>query len=885
MNCGEPKQAKVEMMFDLDSAIQKWTAQFHKHRAFDQGAVREMELHLRDSIEDLRAQGTSEKEAFQMAVKEFGEIPAMADEEYYTIRSKTTIMSMIRTTLLRSYFKTSFRSLVKNPLSSFINIFGLAVAIGICILVYSFFVFDQNLDQFHEKKNEVYLSTFVVDRDGSEEQYGLSPAPLGEMLADDFSSIKSVCRILDRNIVTKNGDKVFHEQLRYVDKEFLSLFTFPLKWGVPSSLGDLNSVVISQKMSEKYFGKENPIGQTLQLIFGDNLSKNFTVSGVANPFPNAHIIEFDFLINFQNLRNTEPNFDVSSWQELVNATLIEVESKEDLRIVQEGMSKYRSLQNAVEDDWGIISFDFIPLANLHFESSKIKNDISSDTNVEARQGLPIIALLMLALACLNYMNIAIVSAAKRLKEIGLRKVIGANKRLVVFQFLCENIFLTFFALVLGLLLAYFVFLPWFSRLTGDPITFNLLDLNLWIFMISTVLFTGIISGLYPALHISKFDTVKIFKGSVKIGKKGMLTKIFLAVQLVLTCIGITCAVVFNQNNAFQNSRSWGYDSEETFFTPVPNQAGFTKLKNALAQNANVKSLAGSSHHLGKNKATRVVHTEEREYEVSELSVSANYFPTMGLSLLEGRFFRENYESDRRAVVVNEHLIQRLALSDPIGDFFKIDSANYEIVGVVKDFHMYDFHSRIEPTIFLLADESNYRYLSVKVERNSMQEFYADLQEQWVTAFPEIPFQGGYQRDVWSQFFVLVDTAEEFYRVLAFMAILLASLGLYGLVTLNVAGRIKEFSIRKTLGASSKSIAYNILKQYLILFAVSLIAGAPISHLMAESSLNMLYHYPMPMSYSGVAIAMGILIFILLAVISTQIRKVSKTNPVEGLKVE
>ena len=872
-------------MFDLEEAISKWTSQFSKHQAFDQGAIQEMELHLRDCIEDLVTQGLTEPDAFNKAVTDFGEIPAMAGEEFSTIKSKTTIMSLIRLTLLRSYFKTSLRNLVKNPLSSFINVFGLAVAIGICLVVYAFFVFDHSLDQFHEKKNEVFVSTFFVDRDGTEEQYGLSPAPLGEMLNDDFSVIKNVCRILDRTIVAKNGDKVFHEQVRYVDEEFLELLTFPLKWGISSSLQDLNSVIISEQMSQKYFGQENPVGQNLQLIFRETYSKTFTVSGVARAFPKAHIVEFDFLINFDNLRLAEPTYDLGSWEELVNATLIEVENLEDLQVVQNGMGKYQTLQNAVENDWGITAFDFIPLADLHFKSSQIRNGISSDTNSEARLGLPIIAILMLTLACLNYMNIAIVSAARRLKEIGLRKVIGANKRLVLIQFLYENIFLTFFALCLGFILAVFVFLPWFGQLSGDPITFNMLDANLWIFMAATVLTTGLISGIYPALYVSRFDVVKIFKGSVKFGRKSILTKIFLAVQLILTCIGITCAVVFTQNNAFQNSRSWGYNSQETLFTPVPNLAGFNKLSNALRQNPDIQSLAGSSHHLGKNNATRVVHSVDREYEVSELSVSADYFETMGLRLKDGRFFMENHESDKKAVVVNEDLAHRLALVDPVGEFFKIDSIQFEIVGVVEDFHMHDFHSAIKPTIFLLADKEHYRYLSFKVGSEKMNDSFKMLKEEWATIFPETPFQGGHQRDVWSHFFVLVDTAEEFYRVLAFMAILLASLGLYGLVTLNVAGRIKEFSIRKTLGADLKSLSSNIFRQYAVLFIVALLIGAPISYSMAKASLAMLYAYPMPMSYSGVAISTTILLIVLVGVISTQIRKVAKANPVDGLKVE
>lgn len=786
--------------------------------------------------------------------------------------------------MFKNYLKTSLRSLLKNPLSSFINLFGLAVAIGVCLIVYSFMEFDYTVDDFHENKNEVYLTTFYVDRDGTERHLGLSPTPLGAMLREDFTQIQKVCRVEDFGVVVKYEDKVFNENIRFADPEFLEMFTFPLKWGQANSLADMNSIIFSDQMSKKYFGNENPVGKNVLLRFGD-VRKTFTVTGVAEPFPLAHAIDFNFLINFENINTTHPDYDLTNWRGFVNATLIQVEQPSDLAIIESGMEKYKKLQNTVREDWAISKFEFVKLADLHNRSGDISSDISSGVEDEARLILPIIGMFMLLLACFNYINIAIVSASKRLKEIGVRKVIGANRRLVIVQFIAENIFVTLFALFFGLLLGAFVFLPWFNNLFNINLGLRLTDVNLWIFLGSILLFTGIASGIYPAFYIAKFEVVRIFKGSVQFGKKNPLTKIFLGFQLILACITITCGVIFTQNTTYQANRSWGYDPHTSMYVRVPDQSGYEKLSAAMAQNPNVQQILGSQNHLGRGSLTRVIETPERQYEVTELSVDANYVESMGLELLEGRFFRDRFESDKQAIVANELMIESMGLQDPIGQFFKIDSVQYEIIGVVRDFHMYSFFNEIRPTMFRVADKENYRYMTLKVMAGSEEETYEALQEQWSELFPETPFNGGHQEDVFGNYFEQIGNHAKFMKAVAFIAVMLAALGLYGLVTLNVTGRVREFSIRKVLGAQLKNIAANITKQYVLLFAISLAIGGPISYFLMGALMDEVYEYHIPMTVLSVMVAVVLLIFVLLATVSTQVRKVSKANPVIGLKVE
>ena len=872
-------------MFKLEDAIHKWLKNLRKFRAFDEGAIQEIELHLRDNIEDLVSQGLSEEDAFREAKSAFGEVASIANEEYSNIKRKTTFRSILFRTMLNNYFKTTLRSMMKSPLSSFINIFGLATAIGACLVTYAFINFDYSIDRFHENKDKIFLSTYYVDREGKLERYGNAPAPLATLLKNDLPAIEKITRVHDGSAVIKYGDNVFHEDIRYVDPSFLEMFTFPLKWGVASSLNDVNSIILSEEMAEKYFDEENPVGEEIKVIIGNDISKVFRIAGVAKAFPEARIIDFTFLINIANMETFYPSFDFYDWKKNLNATFIQVADAADLSDIQKQMQPYKTLQNKTETDWPISHFDFISLHDLHLASDEIRNDISYDASDEGRVGLPIIALFILALACFNYLNIAIVSASKRLKEIGMRKVIGASRRLIIFQFLSENLLLTFFAGILGFILASTIFLPWFSSFAGIASEFNLLDVNMWLYLLGILTFTGIASGIYPAFYISKFQVVKIFKGTVQFGKKNLATKIFLTAQLMLTCVGIGFAVIFALNSWYQEQRTWGYDQKDVLYAELQSSAELENLRSAMESQSGVRSTASSTHHLSHNFRTTVVHLPEHQYEVMELSVSPAYFETMDLQLLSGTFLQPNHEGDKKAIVVNETFARNLALSTPLDLQVKIDSIPYQIVGVVRDFHFNNFYYELNPTIFTVAEQEEERFLTIKTSNQSRAENYKKLQTAWAKLFPETPFNGGFQEDTWPGFYEDLDTQVRFTKAIAMVFVLLASLGLYGLIQLNIKGRIREFSIRKTLGAGTKNLTSSISKQFYLIFGIAILFGIPASHLLNSAMLGMMFPEQAPYGYVGAVLSAVLLVFVLILVIASQVRKVSKMNPVEGLKTE
>ena len=762
------------------------------------------------------------------------------------------------------------------------------MAIGFCTLIYAFAQYTLTIDDFHTNKNEVYLVTYFADLDGSLQQNGKSPRPIGELLKQDFPEINKVCRIDNGNVVIKYNDNVFLEKVQFADPSYLDMFTFPLKWGTQKSLTDVSSIILSEEMSIKYFGEQNPIGMDIQVIFSEKYSKQFKVTGVAETFPLARAIDFSFLINFENQRLANPTYNETDWSAQVQATFIRVPNLADLNRIKSKMEKYKLLKNQAQDDWKIESFAFEPLATLYKRSDKIKNSISGkgySSNIKAILFLSFIGVFMLLLACFNYINIAIVSAAKRFKEIGVRKSIGATNSKVTLQFLTENVFLTFFALLVGVVLGKFIVIPWFEQLNDFQMEFSLLDKNLWLFFIAILLFTGLASGLYPAYYVSKFQTVKIFKGAVQFGKQSNITKVFLGFQLVLACILIGSAVMFTQNSDFIAKQPWGYAPDNLLYANVHSELAFEQLKTVMEQNPNVLNASGAQQHIGKSHKTSIIELAERKYEVQELAVDANYFSTLGLQLKEGRVFNDHEGSDRQSVIVNELLVKNMVWQNPIGQQFKMDSLNYEVIGVVKDFHSYNFRNQIQPMLFKIADKNDFRYLSIKVKSGSELETYKALQESWAKLFPEIPFEGGYQEDVWGGYFAMMKMHGKFWRSIASIAILLAGLGLYGLVTLNISGRIKEFSIRKVLGAQVTSITLNILKQYVMLFTIALLIGAPISYFLVEFLIDSAYTYHVPMNALGVIIGVVILIVVLLTVVLTQVQRIAKSNPVNGLKVE
>lgn len=403
--------------------------------------------------------------------------------------------------MINSYLKLAFRNLIRNKLTSVINIVGLSIAIGCCI--FTFLVFNRHftLDAFHENADKIFIVENVISTNGEEEIWGNSPVALGPALQKDFPQIERSVRIRQQWITVRSGDNCFNECIQFVDDGFLDMFTFPLKYGNKNSLVDHNVVILDEKTALRYFGNVNPIGERLIFIFNNNQQESFIVQGVAEKLPQTASFNFNMLVNYTkqfNLKLIDPN----NWQQLTSATFIQLSDPASIHTIAAGMNRYFELQKAADFNRPIQKFVCEPLLKMGRNSYKVRDSICG-VSLTPNHILPMVIgnLFLLLLACFNYMNIGVVVAARRVKEIGIRKVMGSTRIQLVYQFIGEHLLLCLIALLLGIIFAETVILPAFKTVFGDFFNLSILDfisnLNLWLFLIGLLFITGVGAGAYP----------------------------------------------------------------------------------------------------------------------------------------------------------------------------------------------------------------------------------------------------------------------------------------------------------------------------------------------------------------------------------------------------
>ena len=788
--------------------------------------------------------------------------------------------------MLRNYIKTLLRNLLKNKLTSFINIFGLAVAIGCSMVVYVYINWELSMDDFHENADHVFYINNVITRSGETDVWGFTPAPLGPMIAQDFPQVERILRLEGRSAVMRFEDKVFNENVDFADPGFKDMFSFPVKWGSLNALEDESKIVLSEEISIKYFGEENPVGKQITLTFADNIVESFEVGGVLDKYPANSSIHFPMLVNYEKLKAADPEVDFSNWRDFIDATFVQLQNPADKTILEENMDKYISLQNEKRPEWPSEAYQLEPLTTLSINSHKVQSSYASGDEPTGRIVLGILGIFLLALAVFNYINIAIVSASKRLKEIGIRKVVGGNRKLIIYQFLLENLVVTLFALMIGVALGYFLFVPGFDNLFSIGFEFNMADPNFWLFFFVVLIITGLASGAYPAFYISSYKAVDIFRGNQRFGSKNIFTKVFLTFQFILALLLIVGGISFTQNSSYQKKRDWGYNQDQTLVVPVPDGPAYTQLKNEVSQNPDIISTAGSRNHIGRSVFLAAVEIENEMYEHILINVGENYMETMELRLKEGRFFNKDIDSDyEEAVMINQMAADNMKWEEPIGQLMIYDSTRYRVIGVLEDFHYNSFWSDMRPTIIRFTKEDEYRYLSLRVKAGSISKTEEYLQASWKELFPDLPYSGFFQDQVFDDYFNNVSGHGKLMSTVAIIAVILACMGLFGLVSMRIAASMKDFSIRKVLGAGIHHLVNGVNRQFMWVLLIAIVLGGPLSYKLVEILFEAVYSYYMPMTFNPVLIAVSLLLLTSLITVSTVIYKVVFSNPVDSLRTE
>ena len=801
------------------------------------------------------------------------------------IKSLERSNSIIHSVMLKNYLKVGFRNLLRHRVPAMINIVGLAVAIACAMVFFMYVDWQTHVDEYHQDSERIFQVLSKLEQNGTLEDWGTSPVALGPTAQTGLAAVEGTVRMDYTGGVMKYQDKVFNEGMVYVDEDFLSFFSFPVLYGNERALKDKQGIVITDRLAEKYFGDKMPLGEAVEVIFDGTNKREFTVQAVIH-VPHNTSFRFNILLPYSIRKEIKRKQDAGVWEEFTNATFIKLVDPSDQTTVINQFNEYLDEQNAANTEWPVMAFGLQPLTTLAENSFYIKRSISSGQAPAGYVALGIIIVFLLLLAAFNYLNISIASSGGRLKEIAVRKVTGSSKGDLVVQFLVENFLIVCMSIALAFFMAYYLLWPGFNMLVPFDIPFGFSSRIMATgIIIALGAFIVLVSGLYPSLYIASFSAVGIMKGKIRFGRKNRFSKILLGFQYLMAFIIIVLSVRFTENQLFFLDKDWGYNQDAVLVLPIADKGNFNAFKSSLTERAGIISVAGSEQHLGKSWAFENIDIDGSKKEVVSFKVGREYPDLMGLELKSGRLFHHEENSDFNAIVINEKFTEMTGWDQPIGKSIKQDSLTYFVVGVVEDFHYTGFYEKVMPLYFSLTRPEKYNYLSVRVEKGNIAETERFIRDQWAELEPDQPNNLFYQDSVLDGFFEGMAKDVNLMIFIAIVTLMLSAMGLYGLVSFTITRRLKEFSIKKVLGASVFSIFGNLNTAFKWIILITFIIGVPVSYLMTSALIDEVFPISKPISLLPFVIGGGIIIVVSLLAELIQLGRVTRVNPSEILKGE
>ncbi|WOK05109.1 ABC transporter permease [Imperialibacter roseus] len=788
--------------------------------------------------------------------------------------------------LIKNYFTVGFRNLSKNWGISLINILGLSVAIGMGIAIFIFVDMQTHMDDFHSNRRNIYQLINHVKTENSTAMWADAPLLIGPDLVDKHAGVDNVVRVEFQYGNMRFGDNVFSELVSFVDPALLKVFDFPIKYGDINALENKSYVVIDKNTAEKYFGRENAMGKDVSIKYSNGMIQNYTVGAVMDKTPDKASFSFEIMVPMDNFFDLQLE-DHYDWAYSTDAIFIEMKEGRQPQELEETFSGFVALQNQTSSKWPIEKFEMVPLEQLALRSFEIDGSISGSGHPAGRIGLSVVAAMLVLLACFNYMNISVTAATRRLKEIAMRKVIGGNRRQIIYQFILENMILCTFALGLGTVMSYYFFLPGLNTMIPITIPFEFSSLPMLIaFFGGLLLFIGMVSGAYPAFYVSKFQPTSIFRGNEKLGSKNVFSKILLGFQFFFAISTIIACFVFTDNAIYQAEKDWGYNPKGIISMPLVEASDFQALRDAANRNTAVLSYAGSNYHVARaNKLTKA-DVLDKEVKTYAFHVGENYMETMGFRLKEGRFFGDSKAADQSgSIIVTEMFVEKAGWGDAIGQQVTYDSTRYTVVGVVEDFMCNAFYDEMLPTVFTAAPEEGFNYFVVKTAAGNEKELDEYFASAWTGIAPNDPYNSKYQVDVFDYFFKENQGNIVVISFISGLAIVLACLGLFGLLGFSIQSRKKEFGIRKVLGADATQIIRIASKQYFWTILIAFLLGAPAGAFLITQMINAIYPDPKETTVLPFILAMGIVLVTTAVTVASQVAKATSVNPVDTLRSE
>jgi len=735
--------------------------------------------------------------------------------------------------MLKHYATAAFRSFRRHRLTTSLNLMGLSAAVGATIVMFLFIDLQLNMDRFHENLDDIYLVTYEAQVGDAIEAWGNSPMPLGPVIEESDPAVLHSVRMARAGATLRFEDVVGNESIRFIDPAFFDVFTFPLVSGSSTGFKNGSGVVLSQRIATKYFGADDPTGEEIFLTLSNGRTVGTIVSAVTADIPMASSFGLTVAAPFSMMRDLD--VDYSDWSSYVNATVLMLRPGADPTTVEANMaSQLQQVASAnserVVTHLGIEAWAEVPTLPVRLNQSPVASMLPV-----AYIMFGLIALMVLLVACFNYVNIAMATAMQRSKEIGLRKVVGSYRIQLIAQFLGENILLSTGALFLGVFLAEFLFIPWINT-TQEGLAFNLNYLDnklLWGFLLGVLGITGIGAGLYPAVFVSRFQPSQVLRGTLQVTGKKRMTRFMLGTQLVFSFLLLAFGTVLLQNAEHQRSIDWGYDQTNRVVIPFRDSADLRQFESELASNASVIQMASSTEHVGTGaQPTAFIH-EGQEYEADQFSVGFGYLETMGIRLNSGRTFKQERGSDRyTSIVVNSKFARQLGIEEldtAVGQFVTMTDEQFEIIGVTNDFHARAFIFGIEPMMFRISERDRHQYLTVQVAEGSHDAMKETIAATWKSQMPDYPFAGFSQESIIDDYFNGLDGSAKIFLFISIVALAIAVMGLFGLVLITVTRRGREIGIRKTMGATDWNIIRVMQGETVRVVFGALLVGTPIAY--------------------------------------------------------
>jgi len=781
--------------------------------------------------------------------------------------------------MIRNYLKVAFRNLWKNKVLSFINISGLALGMAGAVLLLLNIQYDLSVDQFHEKKNLIYKAYNKGVVDGRLQCWDVTAAPLAPALKQDYPEIKQVARISGTEKLLSYGEKKLKAEGNYTDPSFLDMFSFPLVRGnVQTALKDIHSIVITEKLSKKIFGDEDPMNK---VIVADNKNR-FMVTGVVKDLPANTQFKFEYLIPWEFLH--AEGIENAYWNNEYAGTFVELHSNADINSVNNKISDVAlSHSNKGRD----IRVFLHPLSKLHIYGRFENGKAVGGDNIRF---LGILAIVVLLIACINFMNLSTARSEKRAKEVGVRKVVGAAKRSLIFQFIGESVLLSLIAGVIALSLVE-MSLPVFSALAKAPLAIPYQSPFFWLAGVCLVLFTGILAGSYPAFYLSSFKPVKVLKGVLKNGN-ALVTprKILVVLQFVFSIFLINFTIIFQKQIAYGQSRDTGFVKENLIFHPLTDdlRKNYKLVKDELLNGGTAISVSGSNTPIT-GGGTRIGGLN---WEGMDLNANVNFelfttqggfVKTNGLKLISGRDIDvESYPTDTASCMINEAALKVLGFKNPIGQTIKDVDVNLKVVGVIKDFLIGGPGQPMSPVLIMGTNSAS--FISIRLNSTASLRNVKDaegiLKKYNRNYLTEVQFAD----DEYAAKFKQAKNVAVLINSFALIAIFISCMGLFGLATYMAENRTKEIGIRKVLGASVAGITSLLAKDFIKLVIIAIVIASPLAWLFINFFLQQFAYRTTISSWIFLAAGASALL-IALFTISFQSIKAAVANPVMSLRTE